>query len=175
MLRSLWVCEVCCWNICRIKYFWQTFIQIRVKRFFGFNTHGRLFGVELIVADPKRKTFLTKLTFIFGGVLKICNVLMQVCNDQASGTFMYMITNSSGDKYKRLSSPLKLECCSLNLGSQSPLYSWRNELFFAFQIRLSLLICRRLCHSLMIRNSLTTAIIQPLKNHVRFKKDFKAR
>ena len=60
---------------------------IRVKRFFGLNTHGRLFGVELIQADPKRKTFLvsfwcslirvTKLTFIFGGVLKICNVVMQ--------------------------------------------------------------------------------------------------
>ena len=60
---------------------------IRVKHFFGLNTHGRLCGVELIQADPKRKTFLvffwcslirvTKLTFIFGGVLKICNVLMQ--------------------------------------------------------------------------------------------------
>ena len=31
---------------------------IRVKRFFGLNTPGRLFGVELIQADPKRKTFL---------------------------------------------------------------------------------------------------------------------
>ena len=53
---------------------------IRVKRFFGLNTHGRLFGVELIQADPKRKTFLvsfwcslikvTKLTFILAVSLR---------------------------------------------------------------------------------------------------------
>ena len=90
---------------------------------------------------------------------------------------MYMITNSSGDKYKRLSSLLKLKCCSLDLGSQSPLYIWRNELFLAFSnstesfnlpAPLPFLNDPKL-------NSLTTAIIQPLKNHVRFKKDFKAR
>ena len=45
---------------------------------------------------------------------------------------MYMIINSSEDKYKLSSSLLKLKCCSLDLDSQSPWHSWRNELFLAF-------------------------------------------
>ena len=157
LLRSLWVCDVLLLEYLQsyvvlvdfhwlglsahfTDYGWANSLRIRVKRVFGLNTHG-LCVVDLIQDQGSKEENIScslgcslirvkKLTFIFGGVLKICNVLIQ--NDQASFTFMYMIINSSEDKYKLSSSLLKLKCCLLDLDSQSPWHSWRNELFLAF-------------------------------------------
>ena len=104
LLRSLRVCEVLLlehlqnyvvlvdfhWlglSVHFTDYGWADSLRIRVKRVFGLNTHG-LCLVDLIQDQGSKEENIscslgcsligvTKLTFIFGGVLEICNVLMQ--------------------------------------------------------------------------------------------------